>query len=68
MGVEREQVVGVLYEGKAMPLTASRGASGGWSVEFDLNFRILIGDGREVIVRKRVTTRATEQRGRRRKA
>lgn len=42
-----------------------RAASGGWSVEFEINARIKLPDGREIRVNDRhVMVRATEQRGR----
>lgn len=64
MGVEREQHETPRAVGSAVVNKVSRGAAGGWSVEFELDFRIMLEDGREVIVRKAVHTVATEQRGR----
>lgn len=67
MGVEREEVNVPWAFGSAVVTRIIRGASGRWSVEFDLNFRIGVGDGREVFVRKFVNVTANEQRGRKRR-
>lgn len=65
MGVEREEVPEPFAVGSAVVTRIYRAEAGGWSVEFDLNFRIKVGDGREVFVRKYVNVTANEQRGRR---
>ena len=64
MAVEREEYETPRAVGSAMVSKVSRAAAGTWSVEFELQFRILLEDGREVLVRKAVRTVATEQRGR----
>lgn len=64
MGVEREVHPGPRAIGAAAVSKVIRNAAGSWSVEFELDFRILLDDGREVVVRKAVHTLATEQRGR----
>lgn len=66
MAVEREDVTMPLSVGSVTVPRIYRGAAGGWSVEMDLNFKIKVGDGREVFVRKRINVCATEQRGRKR--
>lgn len=65
MSVEREEVHVPEAHGSAVVIRIYRGASGKWSAEFDLNFRIAVGDGREVFVRKFVNVQTNEQRGRR---
>jgi hypothetical protein len=64
MGVEREEYQTPRAVGSAVVTKVARGAAGTWSVEFELDFRIMLDDGREVLVRKAVHTVATEQRGR----
>lgn len=68
MGVEREEVHAPFAVGSAVVTRIYRAEAGGWSVEFDLNFRIKVGDGREVFVRRFANVRASEQRGRKRAA
>lgn len=68
MGVEKEQVHTPMAVGSAVVTRIYRAEAGGWSVEFDLNFRIWVGDDREVFVRRMVNVRANEQRGRKRRA
>lgn len=68
MAVEREEVNVPWAVGSAVVTRIARGAAGRWSVEFDLNFRISVGDGREVFVRKFVNVSANEQRGRKRRS
>jgi hypothetical protein len=65
MAVEREKHNSFGFNGKASPLQLVRQANGGWGVEFDISFTITLRDGREVIVDKRVSVKANEQRGRR---
>lgn len=65
MGVEREEVAAPFAVGSAVVTRIYRAEAGGWSVEFDLNFRIKVDDYREVFVRKYVNVTANEQRGRR---
>lgn len=65
MSVEREEVVAPGTSGSAVVTRIYRAANGKWSAEIDLNFRILVGDGREVFVRKYVNVITNEQRGRR---
>jgi len=64
VAVEREEHSAPRAIGSAVVSGVTRHASGAWSVEFELDFRILLDDGREVVVRKAVHTIATEQRGR----
>ena len=64
MAVEREEVHGPFAVGGAVVTRIYRQANGQWFAEFDLNFRIGVGDGREVFVRKYVNVSASEQRGR----
>lgn len=68
MAVDREEVPAPFAVGSAVVTRIYRAAAGGWSAEFDLNFRIKVGDGREVFVRKFVNVTANEQRGRKRHA
>lgn len=65
MSVEREKHNSFGFNGKASPLQLVRQANGQWGVEFDISFTISLRDGREVIVDKRVSVKANEQRGRR---
>lgn len=65
MSVEREEVHVPTTSGSAVVTRIYRGANGKWSVEFDLNFEVLVGDGRKVFVRRYVNVVANEQRGRR---
>jgi hypothetical protein len=67
MGVEKEEVNVPWAVGSAVVTRIVRGQAGRWSAEFDLNFRIAVGDGREVFVRKFVSVTANEQRGRKRR-
>ncbi len=64
MSVDREEVHGPWAVGSAVVTRIYRGENGKWSAEFDLNFRIKVGDGREVFVRKYVNVVTNEQRGR----
>lgn len=66
MGVEKEEVNVPWAVGSAVVTRIYRGENGKWSAEFDLNFRIGVGDGREVFVRKHVNVQTNEQRGRKR--
>jgi hypothetical protein len=65
MAVEREEVSAPDAVGSAVVTRIYRGANGKWSAELDLNFKIAVGDGREVFVRKYVNVVTNEQRGRR---
>lgn len=62
--VERESVDAPDSQGSAVITRINRRPDGGWTVEFDLNYRIAVGDGREVFVRRFIRVRANEQRGR----
>jgi hypothetical protein len=63
--VEKEQFEHPFAVGSCTVPRIVRAASGQWSVEFYLNFRISLPDGREVVVSDRhVMVRANEQRGR----
>lgn len=64
MSVEREAVQAPEAIGSAVVTRIYRHTMGAWSVEFDLNFKIAVGDGREVFVRRYVNVRSSEQRGR----
>lgn len=66
MTVEREEVHAPDAVGSAVVTRIYRHAAGGWSVEFDLNFTIAVGDGRAVYVRKFVNVTTNGQRGRKR--
>jgi hypothetical protein len=68
MAVEREEVHVPWAVGSAVITRIYRAENGKWSAEFDLNFRIKVGDGREVFVRKFVNVTTNEQRGRKRRA
>lgn len=68
MAVEREEVPAPFAVGSAVVTRIYRSENGRWSAEFDLNFRIAVGDGREVFVRKFVNVQTNEQRGRKRRA
>lgn len=68
MGVEREEVHAPETRGSAVVTRIYRQASGKWSVEFDVNFMIEVGDGRQVFVRKFMKACCNEQRGRKRRA
>lgn len=68
MGVERETVLAPFASGSCVVTRVSRGASGNWSAEFNINFRIIVDDDREVIVQKIVGVTASQQRGRKRRA
>ena len=65
MSVEREKHNSFGFRGGAHPLQLVRQANGEWGVEFDISFTLVLRDGREVIVDKRVNVKANEQRGRR---
>lgn len=65
MAVEREEVHVPRAVGSAVITRIYRAEAGHWTAEFDLNFRIKVGDGREVFVRRYINVRANEQRGRR---
>ena len=62
--VDREEVHAPFAVGSAVVTRIYRQANGQWFAEFDLNFRIKVGDGREVFVRKYVNVSTNEQRGR----
>lgn len=64
MGIEKETIANPCFDGVVRVATARRGASGAWSADLDLNLRIQVGDGREVLIRKHVSVKATEQIGR----
>lgn len=65
MGVEREQHDHPFAVGSCTVPRVMRGENGQWSVEFELNFRVKLPDGREVRVTDRhVLVRANEQIGR----
>ncbi len=66
MAVEREEIDKPFAMGKAEVRALRRHAAGNWTAEFDVNFLILLSDGREIIVNRRVNVRANEQRGRKR--
>lgn len=66
--VEREEVHAPTTSGNAVVTRIVRQANGKWSVEFDVNFEILVGDGRRVYVRKFMRAVSNEQRGRKRHA
>ena len=66
--VEKEQIHAPGTEGTAVVTRIYRQANGQWFAEIDLNFRIHVGDGREVFVRKYVNVSTNEQRGRKRRA
>jgi hypothetical protein len=68
VGVEKEEINVPWSVGSAVVTRIVRGQAGSWSVEFDLNFRIVVDDDREVFVRRIVNVRANEQRGRKRAA
>jgi hypothetical protein len=62
--VEREEVYVPEARGSAVVTRIYRGPNGKWAVEFDINFAIEVGDGRQVFVRRYVNIGANEQRGR----
>jgi hypothetical protein len=64
MAVVRETVVAPRSSGKTRTLKASRQANGMWYVEFDLDFKVALGDGRSVRVRRTVSLLAEPQVGR----
>lgn len=65
MAVEREQFDNPIAFGNCTIPRVMRGENGQWSVEFELNFRVKLPDGREIRVTDRhVLVRANEQRGR----
>ena len=64
VAVERESHQTPRAIGVASVNRVVRNAAGSWSVEFEMDFKILLDDGREVLVRKAIHTIATEQRGR----
>lgn len=66
MGVEKETVELPAFAGGVTIPFVRRGSSGAWSVDLDIDLCIQVDDGRDILVRKRVTVKATEQRGRRR--
>lgn len=65
MAVEKEHFDLLSHEGEVVPISASRGANGDWTIELEAKLRIFIGDGREIVVKKTLRTKATQQRGRR---
>ena len=64
--VERESVEHPFAVGSVTVPRAVRQKNGEWSVEFEINFRVKIDETRDVYVRRTLSVRATEQRGRRR--
>lgn len=64
--VERESVEQPFALGSVSVPRAVRQKNGEWSVEFEIDFRVKIDDTRDVYVRRTLSVRATEQRGRKR--
>ena len=62
--VEKEQFEHPFAVGKVAVPKVCRAAAGYWTVTFDIDFSVKLPDGRQVIVRKQIDVRATEQRGR----
>jgi hypothetical protein len=65
MTVQREEIHAPDAVGSAVVTRIYRAASGGWSVELDLNYTIAIDKHRAVLIRRFVNVTANGQRGRR---
>ena len=68
MGVGRERHTQFAKQGEVCVTALQRGPAGDWAVALAIDLRLALPDGREVIVRKQVSVRATQQVGRRRSA
>ena len=66
MAVEREEIERPFAVGSCSVPRAVRQANGDWFVEFEIDFRVKIDNTRDVYVRRTVSLRASEQRGRKR--
>lgn len=65
MSVERERHTEFRQDGEVRATVVDRAEAGGWTVALEISLRLVLADGREVIVRKELRTRATSVRGRR---
>lgn len=64
MTVQREEIHTPIAVGSAVVTRIYRSASGGWSVEFNLNYTIRVDQHRTVLVRRFANVTASGQRGR----
>lgn len=64
MGVEREEIKNPIILGSMIVSRIYRHPAGRWTVEFEMDFKALVGDGRTIHVKKIAKVTATEQRGR----